>query len=290
MPAQAPPLETAPERNLTAIGPHCSVLRNPAARRPRSGSRLPEARSNPSTNPSPRPASEWSAAEPSRLACPAALSAPAALGTAAAGMAQQPSPTAALLCWVEGTGLPTGRQSGTSRTAAERARRPRGPARGRSATSRVPDRRGAVRRHARQRACSAPGTSPVSPSPGPGRDEGQLACSAPGTSPARPSPSPGRDEGQLACSAPGAFPAGPSRGPGRDEDQLACSGNRNVAASPRKGRGREEGQPECSAQVPVISTVWLISVNPWSAAIFSAQRSTAGPSTSTVRPHTRHTR
>ena len=45
-----------------------------------------------------------------------------------------------------------------------------------------------------------------------------------------------------------------------------------------------------SAHTPKISTVWLIWENPCSSATRSAQRSTAGPSTSTVRPHCRQTR
>ncbi len=74
---------------------------------------------------------------------------------------------------------------------------------------------------------------------------------------------------------------------GRDADE---GHDTDDARGADEGRDADEGQLACSAQVPVISTVWLMSVNPWSAAIFSAQRSTAGPSTSTVRPHTRHTR
>lgn len=53
------------------------------------------------------------------------------------------------------------------------------------------------------------------------------------------------------------------------------------------------GEPERrwhAAQVPTSSTVWLTSMNPCSFAIWSAQRSTAGPCTSAVLPHQRHTR
>ena len=45
-----------------------------------------------------------------------------------------------------------------------------------------------------------------------------------------------------------------------------------------------------SPQVPKISSVWATSVNPCSPATRSAQRSTVGPSTSTVRPQLRQTR
>ena len=44
------------------------------------------------------------------------------------------------------------------------------------------------------------------------------------------------------------------------------------------------------AHVPVISTVWAMSEKPLLEATFSAQRSTVGPSTSTVYPQCRHTR
>jgi len=47
---------------------------------------------------------------------------------------------------------------------------------------------------------------------------------------------------------------------------------------------------EQSAQSPKISRVWLTSVKPCSAETLSAQRSTAGPSTSTVLPQARQTR
>ena len=50
------------------------------------------------------------------------------------------------------------------------------------------------------------------------------------------------------------------------------------------------GQVVQPAQVPKISTVWLTSLKPFSAAMRSAYFSTAGPSTSTVRPQARHTR
>ena len=43
-------------------------------------------------------------------------------------------------------------------------------------------------------------------------------------------------------------------------------------------------------QSPKISRVWLTSTKPWASATLSAQCSTAGPSTSTVRPQLRHTR
>ena len=43
-------------------------------------------------------------------------------------------------------------------------------------------------------------------------------------------------------------------------------------------------------QVPKISSVWETSAKPCSSAIACVHRSTAGPSTSTVAPHERHTR
>ena len=43
-------------------------------------------------------------------------------------------------------------------------------------------------------------------------------------------------------------------------------------------------------ETPKTSTVCVISVNPCSLPTISAQRSPAGPATSTVRPHRRHTR
>ena len=45
-----------------------------------------------------------------------------------------------------------------------------------------------------------------------------------------------------------------------------------------------------AAQVPTISRVWETSEKPCSAAMAEVQRSTAGPSTSTVAPHERQTR
>ena len=54
--------------------------------------------------------------------------------------------------------------------------------------------------------------------------------------------------------------------------------------------GSEPDQDVQSAQVPKISTVCPTSVKPCSAATRSAQRSTAGPATSTVLPQLRHTR
>ncbi len=48
-------------------------------------------------------------------------------------------------------------------------------------------------------------------------------------------------------------------------------------------------QPQ-DGQVPKISRVWLTSEKPCSAAIAVVHRSAAGPSTSTVAPHARHTR
>lgn len=48
--------------------------------------------------------------------------------------------------------------------------------------------------------------------------------------------------------------------------------------------------PRQAAQRPKISRVWLTSEKPCSAATRSAHRSTVGPSTSSVRPHTRQTR
>ncbi len=56
------------------------------------------------------------------------------------------------------------------------------------------------------------------------------------------------------------------------------------------GLTRRQRRAAQSAQVPTISRVWRTSTNPCSALTVSAQRSTAGPSTSTVRPHERQTR
>ena len=55
-------------------------------------------------------------------------------------------------------------------------------------------------------------------------------------------------------------------------------------ATTRMAAGRSSGQ------VPKISRVWLTSEKPCSAAIARVQRSTVGPSTSTVRPQPRQTR
>ncbi len=53
---------------------------------------------------------------------------------------------------------------------------------------------------------------------------------------------------------------------------------------------RAESDQAQDGQVPKISNSWLTSENPCSAAIARVQRSTVGPSTSTARPHERHTR
>ncbi len=56
------------------------------------------------------------------------------------------------------------------------------------------------------------------------------------------------------------------------------------------GSGDNDGSQEQAAQVPKISTVWLMSVKPLSAAMRAAQRSTGSAWTSTVVPHSLHTR
>ena len=68
-------------------------------------------------------------------------------------------------------------------------------------------------------------------------------------------------------------------------------------AAPESGGGlldrsppRPTSRARQSAHVPKISSVWLTSAKPCSSAIRSAHRSTAGPSTSTVRPQPRQTR
>ena len=55
-------------------------------------------------------------------------------------------------------------------------------------------------------------------------------------------------------------------------------------------RRRLDQPVSAGGQVPKISSVWLTSANPCSAAIASVHRSTAGPSTSTVAPQARQTR
>ena len=91
----------------------------------------------------------------------------------------------------------------------------------------------------------------------------------------------------------GGGPAGPSWGPaeGSEDSQVTARPRRRgrFSASPP---GRPVGQDRAaqSAQVPTISTVCSGSVKPCSALTAAAHRSTAGPSTSTVRPHTRQTR
>ena len=62
------------------------------------------------------------------------------------------------------------------------------------------------------------------------------------------------------------------------------------AGSLTRGPTRRQRPAAQSAQVPKISRVWRTSTNPCSALTVSAQRSTAGPSTSTVRPQARQTR
>ena len=47
---------------------------------------------------------------------------------------------------------------------------------------------------------------------------------------------------------------------------------------------------EQPSQIPTISSVWLTSVNPCWGAMRLVHFSTAGPTTSTVRPHSRQTR
>ena len=81
----------------------------------------------------------------------------------------------------------------------------------------------------------------------------------------------------------------------------------DVDRTPPLGRGRHLRPPrpavrrrraqrltreaqEQRGQVPKISSLWEMSENPCSDAIDEVQRSTAGPSTSTVAPHTRQTR
>ena len=58
----------------------------------------------------------------------------------------------------------------------------------------------------------------------------------------------------------------------------------------RRFHGGLDAQPAHAAQVPTISRVWERSEKPCSEAIAEVQRSTAGPSTSTVAPQDRQTR
>ena len=58
----------------------------------------------------------------------------------------------------------------------------------------------------------------------------------------------------------------------------------------RSARGRPRLTGQWRSQVPNSSRVWLMSRKPCWPATASAHCSTAGPSTSTVRPHSRQTR
>ena len=96
--------------------------------------------------------------------------------------------------------------------------------------------------------------------------------------------------GRRRCAARGASPTRAS-----PWSRSGCS--RPTPPSPRSTSGSDRDAPGAgldlkrqSAQVPKISSVWLTSAKPCSPATRSAQASTAGPATSTVRPHDRHTR
>ena len=79
-----------------------------------------------------------------------------------------------------------------------------------------------------------------------------------------------------------------------DQDGLIKTADQQPAGPVPRPSARERVRPHDElrhpGQVPKISSVWLTSAKPCSAAIVRVQRSTAGPSTSTVRPQLRHTR
>ena len=83
-------------------------------------------------------------------------------------------------------------------------------------------------------------------------------------------------------------------GPGANPWDLAALRSRygpdGTGRRPRDRQGGAYALTAHSAHVPKISSVCETSAKPCSAATRSAQLSTVGPATSTVRPHTRPTR
>jgi hypothetical protein len=92
---------------------------------------------------------------------------------------------------------------------------------------------------------------------------------------------------------------------GRPRPTPCCAGScrrredlPTVPGGSQRGEYRRAGQretqyayrPEHPGQMPKSSTVWSTSAKPASLATCSAHRSTARPSTSTLRPHTRQVR